>query len=616
MADPLHVLIIEDSLDDAELVVLALQQSGFAPVWQRVETAEAMRAALASQAWDVVLADYALPQFSGPAALQVLHESGLDLPFIMVSGTIGEERAAEMMRAGAHDVVLKGHLTLLPPAIERELREAQVRQERRHAQQELVIVNRGLRLLSAINQTLLRTSKEDELLQSVCRIAVESGGYSLAWVGYAEQDETHTVRPEAHAGINGDYLAMLHVTWDDSERGRGPTGTAIRTGQPVFVCDISTASEFTLWRDEALKRGFHSAIALPLTVNETTIGAFSLYTDVADTFTTEEVNLLTEMANDLAYGILALRTREELRDREAQYRTIVETAQEGIWVIDRNFRTTYVNQRMAEMLGYRVEEMLGKSIFDFIDRAMRAEIEEHLDAHRRGIKDVYEFCFRTKDSAARWVITSTAPILDTQGNFTGAFAMITDITERHQFEEYQREFSRRTIEAATDGKLLIREQDEIMQLAGPSLMSWTITRAEDLEEVRHAVAEAARTAGMDEERIFDFILCISEATTNAVKHAGSGTLSLHKTDDTLLAVVVDHGPGIQAINLPEVALKRSYSTAVSLGMGYKAMISLADIVYLATGPAGTTVAIAMSLHKPEQPPLSLAALPDVWEGEG
>jgi PAS domain S-box-containing protein len=267
---------------------------------------------------------------------------------------------------------------------------------------------------------------------------------------------------------------------------------------------------------------------------------------------------------------------------------------------------------MAEMLGFGVEEMLGRSAFDFIYPALHAELERHLEVHRQGIKEVYEFQLRRKDGAELWVITSVTPLFDAHGQFNGAFAMLTDITERHRFEEYQQEFARKTIEAATEGKLMIRGREEIMQMTGPPIMSWEITGADDLEHVRHAAMEIVLAAGMDEERAFDFILCISEAVTNTVKHAGGGTLSLHRVDETVLAVVSDRGPGIPAINLPEVALKRGYTTAVSLGMGYKAMISMADTVYLATGPGGTTVAIAMALHALEPPPVTIPALPSVW----
>jgi anti-sigma regulatory factor (Ser/Thr protein kinase) len=140
---------------------------------------------------------------------------------------------------------------------------------------------------------------------------------------------------------------------------------------------------------------------------------------------------------------------------------------------------------------------------------------------------------------------------------------------------------------------------------------WTITSAVDLAIVRDAVAEIARNLGMEEERIFDFMLCISEAATNTIKHADRGELTLHQCDDALLAVVSDRGPGIPALSLPEVALRRGFSTAVSLGMGYKAMISLADRVYLATGPQGTTVGIEMGLHAPAPQP-AFVGVPEVW----
>jgi two-component system cell cycle sensor histidine kinase/response regulator CckA len=137
MSSPLRVLIVEDSLLDAELLVRALERGDYAVTHQRVETAHAMQAALNASPWDVVLSDYELPSFSGPAALAVLQQSGLDLPFIMISGTIGEEIAVGALKAGAHDFLVKGRLARLVPAIERELREVDERRERLRAEQAL-----------------------------------------------------------------------------------------------------------------------------------------------------------------------------------------------------------------------------------------------------------------------------------------------------------------------------------------------------------------------------------------------------------------------------------------------------------------------------------------------
>ena len=137
MTKPLRVLIVEDSEDDAEIIVYQLERGGYAPIYQRVDNAAAMSLALEQQQWDIVLADHSLPRFSGTAALALLQEQGLDLPFIIISGSIGDEIAVAAMKAGAHDYLMKENLSRLVPAIERELQEATSRRERQQIQSEL-----------------------------------------------------------------------------------------------------------------------------------------------------------------------------------------------------------------------------------------------------------------------------------------------------------------------------------------------------------------------------------------------------------------------------------------------------------------------------------------------
>jgi PAS domain S-box-containing protein len=137
MDKPLRILIVEDSEDDAELLVCELESSGYDLSYQQVDTAAAMNTALDQESWDLVIADYTMPSFSAPAALNLLKEKHLDLPFIIVSGSIGEDTAVAAMKAGAHDYVMKGKLARLAPAVDRELREASERQKRRKAEQSL-----------------------------------------------------------------------------------------------------------------------------------------------------------------------------------------------------------------------------------------------------------------------------------------------------------------------------------------------------------------------------------------------------------------------------------------------------------------------------------------------
>jgi signal transduction histidine kinase len=133
----LQVLIVEDSETDVALTIRALRQGGFDPAFERVETEEDMRAALGAGTWEVIISDYSMPRFSAPAAFMVLRESGLDIPFIIVSGTVGEETAVAAMKLGVHDYLVKGQLARLVPAIERELRESEGRKARRRAEETL-----------------------------------------------------------------------------------------------------------------------------------------------------------------------------------------------------------------------------------------------------------------------------------------------------------------------------------------------------------------------------------------------------------------------------------------------------------------------------------------------
>ena len=134
---PLRLLVLEDNADDAELLIMHLRRAGYQPQWRRVDRADDFRAALASGGWDVIVADYSMPQFTAPDALAILKELGLDIPFIIVSGSVGETAAVEAMKAGAHDFFLKDNMARLAAAVQRERSDARVRSERRHALQDL-----------------------------------------------------------------------------------------------------------------------------------------------------------------------------------------------------------------------------------------------------------------------------------------------------------------------------------------------------------------------------------------------------------------------------------------------------------------------------------------------
>ena len=187
MGKPLRVLIVEDSEDDALLLLLELRKGGYDPVFERVETPEAMRSALKEKTWDMVVSDHFMPRLSAPTALSILRDSQLDLPFILMSGAIGEEAIVAAMKAGAHDYIKKGDLLRLLPAMERELGEAEARQTNRHAEaeerrlhleleqreQEVTALNKLFR--EQITQRALVASEYSEVLDQMGKLAEATG---------------------------------------------------------------------------------------------------------------------------------------------------------------------------------------------------------------------------------------------------------------------------------------------------------------------------------------------------------------------------------------------------------------------------------------------------------
>ena len=192
--------------------------------------------------------------------------------------------------------------------------------ERKQTEDNLARLNRTLRTLYQCNQALVHATDEYELLQSVCRILVEVGGLRMAWVGYKELNVDRTVRPVAQAGYDHGYVESVKATWADMERGHGPTGTAIRTGEPAWTKNIQTDSTISPWREEALKRGYGSNVSLPLMSDGDPFGAITLYAAEPNAFNERTIEQFTELANNLAYGVIALRTREERKRAEGALR--------------------------------------------------------------------------------------------------------------------------------------------------------------------------------------------------------------------------------------------------------------------------------------------------------
>lgn len=223
--------------------------------------------------------------------------------------------------------------------------------ERKRAERELKAVNRALKTLSSCNGVLIHASDEMALLKEMCRIIVEVGEYRFAWVGYAQNDGDKTVRPMASWGDDDGYLAALPVYWSESRSDKRPASDAIRTGVVQIHQDLEENPVDAPWHREALRRGYKAAIGLPLRCEGKVIGSLAIFAKEADTFLTEEVKLLTELADDLAFGISTMRTRAAEAQSAARLRKSMEST---ISVIANTFemRDPYTSghqQRVAEL---------------------------------------------------------------------------------------------------------------------------------------------------------------------------------------------------------------------------------------------------------------------------
>lgn len=184
--------------------------------------------------------------------------------------------------------------------------------DRKAADLLLARTNRALKMMSACNESLVHATDEQHLLEEVCRHAVEIGGYRLAWVGYAYNDEGHSIQPMSHAGHEDGYLDLLRLSWDAAApSGNGPAARCIRSGITVVCEDLHDPSAGLFWLEEAISRGYRSIICLPLKDEERTFGLLALYGSDIQIIGKDEIKLLQEMAEDLAFGIRHLRSRQE-----------------------------------------------------------------------------------------------------------------------------------------------------------------------------------------------------------------------------------------------------------------------------------------------------------------
>jgi PAS domain S-box-containing protein len=405
----LRVLIVDDSDDDAKLMIRQLRNGGYDPKWKRVETAETMKAALESQQWDVILCDYKMPRFNSPAALKVLQDIKIDIPFIIVSGAIGEDTAVAAMKSGAHDFLMKDKLAKLVVAIEREIREAKIRQEKKTADEMLKKSEEnfrhsldnsplGIRIVSADGKTLYANQEVLKIygFDSIEEFSTIPHKKRYTPDCYAE----HKKREERRK--RGEIIPYYELS-------------IIRKDGEIRYLEVFRKQ--VLWNGELLFQ--------------------ALYSDITERKQAEN-NLL---------------------ESKERYRIVVENAHEAI-IITRDTNVVFANNAAAEQIGYSKETLTSGAFTNFIHPEDRNLVTEYSTKRLRGeeVPSIYSFRIITHDGKIKWAELNATVIEWNKKPATLNF--LNDITERKMLEEERIEsYSRikKTLQATVQSIALLVE---------------------------------------------------------------------------------------------------------------------------------------------------------------
>jgi PAS domain S-box-containing protein len=521
LPSPIHVLMVDDEPDILDISKEFLEQIRNISVNTASSAAHALDM-IKIQEYDIIISDYQMPGKDGIQLLKEIRETGNKVPFIIFTGKGREEVVIKAFENGADFYVQKGgEIKAQFAELEHKIKSAV---DRRRANMEVGVLNRLYAVLSATNKAIVRIHDIKELLREICRIDIDIGGFSMVWAGLLNP-EKHMIEPIAMNGHIDGFLDSIAISIEDTPQGRGPNGIVFRKRTFKVCNDIANDPTVEPWREEALRRGFHSMAAFPFALDTKNAGVINYFASETEFFTDSVIRLLIEQNNDLTWAFASLENEEQrisaendLKRSELQYRRLFETAQDAILILDGDTgKIVEANSFILDLLGYPLEYCIGKYLWElgFIrdkDIAQQAFTELKTKGYIR-----YEnIPMKTKDGRSISIdLISNSFLVGDKKIFQ---CNIRDITARNRVEDLLRESEEKfwtyldnspegifIVDAAGDYQDVNRTACTMLNYSYEELLDLNIRDISDkstLQESLRKFQELQEKGSMNQETIF------------------------------------------------------------------------------------------------------------------
>jgi DNA-binding response OmpR family regulator len=354
MNDELRLLILEDSQDDADLIILRLKQEGFNVDWKRVESETEYQSALDSSL-DIIIADYSLPQYTGLKALEYLNRRRLDIPFILISGTMGEELAVKAIKQGATDYILKDRPMRLGAAVRSALQEHKLRKDKAKAEQTTRRIGERMKILYQVSQEIARVSLDLEQVYAAIHHAAQKLMPAEAFI-ISLIDENK----QEYVAV---YLIDEEERWPEKRipTNQGLTGYVCASGKPFLSNNYTPENDIHAIHFGEEKH-VRSVLAVPMTLGDKMIGMLSAQSYQDGAYSSEDQSLLEMLSANAAIAIQNARLHKAIRDSEEKYRLITENMSDMVWLMDMNLKTIYLSPSAFRWRGFTLDEINNMSL--------------------------------------------------------------------------------------------------------------------------------------------------------------------------------------------------------------------------------------------------------------